>query len=63
MKNGVARGEIGRRHRPEVLADLLLGALTTALANWSAGEAYDLPRELARSARALLDLFTLRESS
>ncbi len=61
VKRSVARGEIGRRHRPEVLADLLLGALTTALANWSAGEAYDLPRELARSARALLDLFTLPE--
>jgi len=61
VKRGVARGEIGHRHRPEVLADLLLGALTTALANWSAGEAYDLPRELARSARALLDLFTLPE--
>jgi AcrR family transcriptional regulator len=61
VKRGVARGEIARRHRPEVLADLLLGALTTALANWSAGEAYDLPRELARSARALLDLFTLPE--
>jgi len=25
VKKGVAKGEIARRHRPEVLADLLLG--------------------------------------
>ena len=58
VRKGVAKGEIARRHRPEVLADLLLGALSTAIANWSAREDYDLPRELARTGRALLELFT-----
>jgi len=40
-----------------VLADLLLGALTIAISNWSADAAYDLERGLAGSRRALLDLF------
>jgi AcrR family transcriptional regulator len=57
VRDGVKRGEITRRHRPEVLADLLLGALTIALSNWSADAAYDLERGLADAARALLDLF------
>jgi AcrR family transcriptional regulator len=57
VRDGVKRGEVARRHRPEVLADLLLGALTIALSNWSADAAYDLERGLAEAARALLDLF------
>lgn len=57
VRAGVKRGEIGRRHRPETLADLLLGALTVALGNWSAGDDYDLERGLDEAARALLDLF------
>jgi AcrR family transcriptional regulator len=57
VRDGVKRGEIARRHRPEVLADLLLGALTIALSNWSADAGYDLERGLAEAARALLDLF------
>jgi len=55
-----ARGEIAERVRPEALADLLLGALTTALANWSASERYALRRELRHAAAALLILFTPR---
>jgi len=55
-----ARGEITRRHPPEVLADILLGALMTALANWSADADYALEQELGRSAAALIDLFAGR---
>jgi AcrR family transcriptional regulator len=58
VEGGVTRGEITRRHAPEVLADLLLGALDIALTNWCAGEEYDLESGLDASARALLDLFT-----
>ena len=58
VASGVARGEIGAAVRPEVLADLLLGALTTALANWSASASYDLRRELREAADALLLLFS-----
>jgi AcrR family transcriptional regulator len=57
VAGGVARGEITRRHRPEVLADLLLGAVTTTLSHWCADEAYDLEEALGQAARALLDLF------
>jgi AcrR family transcriptional regulator len=57
VEEGVARGEITRRHAPEVLADLLLGAMTTALTNWCASEEYDLNDGLEQAARALLDLF------
>ena len=57
VASGVARGEIDERVRPEVLADLLLGALNTALANWSASPSYDLRRELREAADALLLLF------
>jgi AcrR family transcriptional regulator len=58
IASGVARGEIPAKVRPEVLADLLLGALTTALGNWSAQPAYDLRRELRDAALALLLLFS-----
>jgi len=60
---GVARGEITAPVRAEVLADLLLGALTTALGNWSASPSYDLRRELREAADALLVLFTSAPSS
>jgi AcrR family transcriptional regulator len=59
--DAVRRGEVARRHRPEVLADLLLGALMVAVGNWSADEDYDLERSLAEAARALLDLFAGRK--
>jgi AcrR family transcriptional regulator len=52
-----ARGEIAEGVAPEVLADILLGTLTTALGNWSASESYELRRELRQAADALLILF------
>jgi AcrR family transcriptional regulator len=58
VARAAARGEISAPVRPEVLADLLLGALTTALGNWSASPSYDLRRELREAAAALLLLFT-----
>jgi AcrR family transcriptional regulator len=57
IARGVARGEIADRVRPEVLADLMLGAIHVALANWSASSTYPLERELRDSADALLILF------
>ena len=60
VTSGVARGEITDRVRPEVLADLMLGAINLALANWSASSTYPLERELRDSADALLSLFTKR---
>ena len=57
---GVERGEITDRIRSEVLADLMLGAIQLALANWSSSSTYPLERELRDSADALLILFTKR---
>jgi AcrR family transcriptional regulator len=57
VRDGVRRGEITRRHRPEVLADIFLGAQAIALSNWCAGDDYDLEAGLGDAARALLDLF------
>jgi AcrR family transcriptional regulator len=60
IARGVARGEIDDRVRPEVLADLMLGAINVALANWSASSSYPLERELRDTADALLILFSQR---
>lgn len=56
LEAAALRGELSQRHAPAVLADLWIGALTVALTNWCADPAYDLERELARTADALLDL-------
>jgi AcrR family transcriptional regulator len=58
IESAVARGEATTRHAPEVLADILIGSLTTALTNWTAGDDYALERELVASADALLDLLS-----
>jgi AcrR family transcriptional regulator len=57
IAEGVERGEITRRHPPEVLADLLLASITMALTNWSAGGDFDLIEAIGQSTNALLDLF------
>jgi hypothetical protein len=57
VRDGVRRGEITRRHRPEVLADIFLGAQAIALSNWCADDDYDLEAGLGDAARALLDIF------
>lgn len=58
---GVERGEITRAHRPEILADILLGALITAIVNWSADASFDIEGELYRTAAALVDLLAPQE--
>jgi hypothetical protein len=58
VAGAVARGEITAPVRVEVLADLVIGAINTALSNWSADPSYDLPSELREAAGALLLLFS-----
>lgn len=55
--DGVERGEITAEYRTAVLADLLLGSLLMAVANWSSDPSFDLERELADAADALVTLF------
>jgi AcrR family transcriptional regulator len=57
VASGIERGEVSARHAPEVLADILVGCLITALSNWTAREDYALTAELEAGANALLDLF------
>ncbi len=57
LADAAARGEVTLVHSPEVLADLMLGAITTAISNWSASSDYDLVRGLSDDSHALLDLF------
>jgi AcrR family transcriptional regulator len=51
-----AAGEITAAHSPDVLADILLGALRLAIDNWSANASYDIAREFTLSGEALIDL-------
>lgn len=59
VEDGVVRGEVSRTHSSQTLADLMLGAITIALSNWSASSDYDLERGLDEAARALSDLFAV----
>ena len=59
VEDGVRRGEVTVDVAAPVLADLLVGALVTAAANWSVDDAYDLAAELADTAAALTLLFTI----
>jgi len=58
VTSGVSRGELTSRYSAEVLADLLLGALTMGLTNWCADDQFDLRTSLAQSSRALFDSYT-----
>jgi AcrR family transcriptional regulator len=61
VTDGVERGEITTAHRPEILADILLGAITIAVGNWSADTSYQLEDELEQTSAALLELFAPSE--
>jgi AcrR family transcriptional regulator len=58
ITSGIERGEIDDQHPPEILADLMLGALTTALTNWCSSDAYELVPALSASADVLGVVFS-----
>ncbi|MDT5285996.1 MAG: hypothetical protein QOF88_885 [Mycobacterium sp.] len=53
IAEGIDSGQVTSAHSPPVLADIVIGALTTAITNWCDDPDYDLPTELARAAEAL----------
>lgn len=57
VKAAGERGEITSKHACETLADIMLGALTIAVTNWSTSEDYDLISSLEDTASTLNDLF------
>ncbi len=58
VKAGVARGEIGTRHSPETLADIIVGALSGGIVNWTVDRTYSLETNLHNLATALAELLS-----
>ena len=58
VKEGVARGEVSRRHDPETLADIIVGALSGGIVNWTVDGTYSLETNLHNLGVALAELLT-----
>jgi AcrR family transcriptional regulator len=58
VKEGVARGEVTARHDAQTLADIIVGALTGGIVNWTVDKTYSLETGLHDLAVALSDLLT-----
>jgi AcrR family transcriptional regulator len=56
LKDGAARGEVGRSHDPQTLADIIVGALVGGIVNWTMDTSYSLDTGLHNIAVALADL-------
>ena len=56
VKDGVARGEVSARHDAQTLADIIVGALTGGLVNWTVDKTYSIETGLHDLAVALADL-------
>jgi AcrR family transcriptional regulator len=56
VKDGVARGEVSVRHDAQTLADIIVGALTGGIVNWTVDKTYSLETSLHTLAVGLADL-------
>ena len=56
IKEGVARGEVSARHDAETLADIIVGALSGAIVNWTLDQTYSLETNLHNLGVALAEL-------
>jgi AcrR family transcriptional regulator len=56
VKEGVARGEVGREHDPLILADIIVATLVGGIVNWTIDKTYSLETGLHELAVALADL-------
>ncbi len=56
VKEGVARGEVSIKHDAQTLADIIVGALTGGIVNWTVDKTYSLETGLHDLAIALADL-------
>jgi AcrR family transcriptional regulator len=59
VKEGVARGEVSTRHDPETLADIIVGALSGGIVNWTVDRTYSLTTNLHRVGVALAELLSV----
>ncbi|ASW92245.1 TetR/AcrR family transcriptional regulator [Mycobacterium marseillense] len=58
VKEGVARGEVGARHDAQTLADIMVGALSGGILNWTLDRSYSLETNLHNLGVALAELLT-----
>jgi hypothetical protein len=56
VKEGVARGEVTAKYDTQTLADIIVGALTGGIVNWTVDTTYSLDTGLHDLAVALVDL-------
>jgi hypothetical protein len=56
VKDGLARGEIHTGHDPQIVADIVVGALSGAIVNWRVDTTYSLVTNLHDLGAALADL-------
>lgn len=59
VKEGVARGEVGTRHDAETLADIMVGALSGGVLNWTLDRTYSLETNLHNLGAALAGLLAV----
>ncbi|BBX64978.1 hypothetical protein MSAS_41520 [Mycobacterium saskatchewanense] len=59
IKEGVSRGEVTAGHDPETLADIIVGALSGGILNWTLDGTYSLPTNLHNLGVALAELLTV----
>jgi AcrR family transcriptional regulator len=58
VKEGVARGEVSAAHDAETLADIIVGALSGGIVNWTVDRTYSLEPNLHNLAVALAELLS-----
>ena len=58
VKEGVARGEVSARHDAETLADIIVGALSGGILNWTVDQTYSLETNLHNLGVALAELLS-----
>ena len=59
VKEGVARGEVSARHDPETLADIVVGALSGGILNWTVDRTYSMETNLHNLGVALAELLSV----
>ncbi len=60
VRRGLERGDVTRRHAPEVLAELIEGAVVTLMRDWSARGGFDPTRRAAQIAALVADAIESR---
>jgi AcrR family transcriptional regulator len=59
LKEGVARGEVSARHDAETLADIVVGALSGGILNWTVDRTYSMETNLHNLGVALAELLSI----